>query len=101
MWTAAQTCPSLRELCQQLGLRWQDGARTTLRGISSHPSSVVRGRILEVDILIPDASMLIRLPMVFARAGAPFVLGREGFFDVFNITFEKVKHRTSFQLVEG
>ena len=90
-----------RELCQQLGLRWQDGARTTLRGISSHQSSVVQGRIHEVDILIPDASMLIRLPMVFARASAPFVLGREGFFAVFNITFEKVNRRTVFQLVEN
>jgi hypothetical protein len=90
-----------RELCAQLGLRWQDGGRTTLRGISSRQSSVVQGRIHEVDILIPDANMLVRLPMVFTRGSAPFVLGREGFFDVFNVTFEKVNHRTVFQLVEG
>ncbi len=89
------------ELCRQLALRWQDGEKATLRGISPRASGVVQGRIHEVDILIPDASMLIRLPIVFARGDAPFVLGREGFFDVFNITFEKVNHRTVFELVES
>jgi hypothetical protein len=89
-----------QEFCSQLGLRWQDGAPITMRGISQRRVSEVRGRIHDVDILIPDAGLVLRLPMVFARGNAPFVLGREGFFDAFDVTFEKRNRRTVFQLVE-
>lgn len=86
------------DLARELGLRWKDSTPITLRGISRRKVCLVQGRIHEVDILIPDAGALLRLPMVFARGNAPFVLGREGFFDVFNITFEKANRRTVFQL---
>lgn len=88
-----------QELCRQLGLRWPDGVPITLRGISQRKICLVQGRIHEVDILVPDASVLLRLPMVFARGNAPFVLGREGFFDAFDVAFEKTNRRTVFQLV--
>ena len=88
------------DLARELGLRWRDGTPITLRGISRRKVCLLQGRIYEVDILIPDAGALLRLPMVFARGNAPFVLGREGFFDVFNITFEKANRRTVFQLQE-
>jgi hypothetical protein len=89
------------ELCRELGLRWQDGAPLTLRGISQRKACLVQGRIHEVDILVPDADvMLFRVPIVFVRGNAPFVLGREGFFDAFDVTFEKASRRTVFQLVE-
>lgn len=89
-----------QELCRQLGLRWQDGDPITLRGISQRKVCLVQGRIHEVDILVSDAGVMLRLPMVFARGNVPFVLGREGFFDVFDIAFEKTNRRTVFQLVE-
>jgi len=38
------------------------------------------------------------LPMVFARGNAPFVLGQEGFFDAFDIAFEKTNRRMVFAL---
>jgi hypothetical protein len=84
------------ELCRQLGLRWQEGMPITLRGISQRKACLVQGRIHEVDILVPDADVMLHLSMVFARGNAPFVLGREGFFDAFDITFEKKNRRTVF-----
>lgn len=89
-----------QQMCQQLGLRWQDGDSITLRGISQRKTCQVQGRVHEVDILIPEAGILLRLPMVFARGNAPYVLGREGFFDAFDIAFEKTSQRTVFQLIE-
>lgn len=89
-----------QELCRQLGLRWQDGTPITLRGISQRRACLVQGRIHEVEVLIPDAELLLRLPMVFARGNTPFVLGREGFFDTFDVAFEKARRRTVFQLAE-
>jgi len=89
-----------QELRRQLGLRWQDGVSIALRGISQRKTCLVQGRIHEVDILVSDAGVMLHLPVVFARGNAPFVLGREGFFDAFDIAFEKAKQRTVFQLVE-
>jgi hypothetical protein len=66
------------ELFRQLGRRWQDGEPITLRGISQRKVCIVQGRIHEVDILIPDADVMLRLLMVFARGNVPFVLGRGG-----------------------
>jgi hypothetical protein len=88
------------ELFRELGRRWQDGEPITLRGISRRKVCMIRGRIHEVEILIPDAGVVLPLPMVFARGNAPFVLGREGFFDFFNVTFEKVTRRTVFQFLK-
>lgn len=88
------------ELCRQLGLRWQDGTPITLRGISQRKTCLVQGRIHEVDILVSDADVMLHLPMVFARGNAPFVLGREGFFDAFDIAFEKTNRRMVFKLIE-
>lgn len=88
------------ELCRQLGLRWPDGAPIRLRGISPRKTCLVQGRIHEVEIFVPQAEIMLRLPMVFARGNAPFLLGREGFFDAFDIAFEKTNRRTVFQLVE-
>jgi len=88
------------ELGRQLGLRWGDGVPITLRGISQRKTCLVQGRIHEVDIVVPAASVMLHLPMVFARGNVPFVLGREGLFDAFDITFEKINRQTVFQLVE-
>jgi len=88
------------ELFRELGRQWQDGEPITLRGISPRKVCIVQGHIHEVEILVPDAGVLLCLPMVFARGNAPFVLGREGFFDYFDVTFEKAERRTVFQFVE-
>ena len=53
-----------------------------------------------MDIVVPDANAMLHLPMIFARGNVPFVLGREGLFDAFDITFEKTNRRTVFQFAE-
>jgi hypothetical protein len=90
-----------QEFCRQLGLRWQDGTPMALRGISQRKVCLVQGRIHEVDIFVPDASVMLHLPMVFAQGNAPFILGREGFFDAFDIAFDKANRYTVFRLVES
>ena len=81
------------ELCRQIGLRWQDGIPITLRGISQRRTCWVQGRIHRVNILISDANLILHIPMVFARGNAPFILGREGFFDLFDVSFAKSRRQ--------
>jgi hypothetical protein len=88
------------ELCLSLGLRWRDGPLTILQGISRRKTCAVEGRIHEVDIVIPDGGVILRLSMVFVRGNAPYVLGRTGFFDVFDIAFEMGRRRTIFELAD-
>jgi hypothetical protein len=87
-------------ICRQLGLRWSDGDPSTIQGISRRSACTVLGRIHNVDILVPDGGVMLRLPMAFVRGNAPFVLGRDGFFDAFEITFDATNHRSVFHLVE-
>jgi hypothetical protein len=101
LWTAALTLLwHPRSYVGNWACAGKMGPPITLRGISQRKVCLVQGQIHEVDILVPDAGVMLRLPMVFARGNAPFILGREGFFDAFDITFEKTNRRTVFQLVE-
>ncbi len=88
------------ELCRELGLRWQDGVPLPIQGISRRRTCVVAGRIHDVDIVIPDAGVILRIPMIFARGNAPYVLGRDGLFDVFTITFDAAPRRTTFEMLD-
>ena len=89
------------ELRRELGLRWRDGTPTVLRGISRRASCAVQGRIHDVDLLIPDGGVMLRLPIVFARGNVSYVLGRGGFFDVFDVSFEPGRRRTVFNLAQA
>ncbi len=89
-----------QELCNQIGFRWQDGEPVPLRGISRRKDCWIQGRVHEVTILIAEMGILLQLPMVFARGNVPYVLGREGFFDVFSVTFDKSGPKTLFELSE-
>src|SRR5205814_958411 len=89
-----------QELCKQIGLRWQDGEPIPLRGISQRKDCWIQGRVHEVELLVAEVGVMLRLPMVFARGNAPYVLGREGFFDVFDMILEKSNYRTVFELNE-
>lgn len=82
-----------------LGKSWDEGERRMLRGISRRKVCVIEGRVHEVDILVPEVGVQFSLPVCFARAEVPFLVGREGFFDHFLITFDKLARRTTFELV--
>ncbi len=87
-----------RELCDKLGLKWKKGKEVTLTGISKKPECKVKGRILEVEAVVPEVTLRIRFPMCFATGGAPYLLGREEFFDIFEIMLNKRKRLTLFYL---
>lgn len=88
------------ELCREVGFRWQDGEPTAVQGVSRRKVCSVRARIFDVDMVVPDAGVMIRLPMLFAKGDAPYLLGRDGFFDLFTVTFDKTNLRTLFELSE-
>src|SRR6266849_690268 len=85
-----------RQLAERIGLKWSRGSKISLTGISSRPECVVDGRIQEATAFLPDLALNLTLPICFADGDAPYLIGREGFFDEFNITLDKKKRRTHF-----
>ena len=87
-----------RHLAERIGLNWARGSRISLTGISPKPECSVDGRIQEAAAFLPDLALNLSLPICFADGNAPYLIGREGFFDRFNITLDKKKRRTLFRL---
>lgn len=86
-----------RKLCELLGLTWSAGMQTEIRGISQREECVVSAREHEVTILIAEARKEILVPICFAEGDAPLLLGREGFFDAFVVSFDKERSLTTFE----
>ncbi len=86
-----------RALCAWIGLRWEDGKPIQLHGISPREECAVPGMIHSVELVIREASLRLIIPVCFAEGDAPFLLGREGFFDAFRVQFDKVQSVTNFE----
>ena len=84
------------QLAERVGLNWTDGSKTILTGISPKPECSLEGRIHRVGAIIPDLALELSLPICFAKGNAPYLIGREEFFDQFKIIFDKTKRRTIF-----
>jgi len=89
-----------RQLCDELGLRWGDGAPIELLGISPRPECAVLARIIEIELIVPEVGVGLVIPVCFADGDASQLLGREAFFDVFTIEFDKRRLLTRFTLTE-
>ncbi len=87
-----------RRLCEELGLDWQAGEAINLKGISTKSECDVFARILEVELLVPEAGVALSIPICFADGDASQLLGREGFFDAFLVLFDKRRLTTRFEL---
>jgi len=85
-----------RQLAERIGLDWDKGSKITLSGISPKPECTLEGRIHTVSALVPDLALELALPVCFASSDAPLLIGREGFFDEFDITLDKTRRRTVF-----
>ena len=85
-----------RQLADRIGLDWDKGSKITLSGISPKPECTLEGRIQKVSALVPDLAFELALPVCFANGNAPLLIGREGFFDEFDITLDKTRRRTVF-----
>ena len=68
-------------------------------GISKKKACRLTGRIFAVEIAIPEAGRPLEIPMCFASVDAPFLLGRQAFFDAFQIQFDKAALETKFSCV--
>jgi hypothetical protein len=88
-----------RDLCDSLGKKWEDGRRGILHGISRRKVCQVEGRVHDVDLVIAELSIQITIPMCFAEGHAPLLMGREGFFEYFRVTFDGQALLTTFEFV--
>lgn len=86
-----------RQLAERIGIDWAKGSRVKLSGISSKPECVIEGRTHIINVTLPDISLELDLPVCFGQGNAPYLLGREGFFDRFTVTLDKKKLRTIFK----
>jgi hypothetical protein len=98
--SGADTSMAPFALFRRLGRRWRDGERYPVRGIARRRDCQLIGRVHDVDLLIPAAGILMRVPIVFVRGDAPYVLGRDVLFEAFRITFDPTRRRTTFELVD-
>jgi hypothetical protein len=85
------------DLFRELGKRWEDGRPMTLRGISRRKTCAITGRIHPVDLFVPEVERWFTIPVCFARGKVPFLLGQEGFFDHFVVTFDRSARKTTFE----
>jgi hypothetical protein len=64
------------------------------------PECDVPARVFEVEILVPEIGIALDIPICFADADTSQLLGRDGFFDCFRVTFDKQRLTTHFELIE-
>jgi hypothetical protein len=86
-----------QQLAERIGLDWNRGKKITLSGISPKPECTLEGRLHKISALVPDLAFELTLPVCFANGNAPYLIGREGFFDQFDITLDKTRRRTIFR----
>ena len=89
------------DLFQKLGKRWEGGHPITLRGISRRKVCAIQGRVHPVDFFVSEVGRWFTIPVCFARGKVPFLLGQEGFFDHFIVTFDRSARKTAFEFREG
>ena len=88
-----------RRLCELVGLRWVDGQPIELHGISPRRECSVPAAIRPLDVYVREARCRLTIPFCFAAGNAPLLLGRDGFFDAFRVTFDKQRLSTEFELL--
>jgi len=86
-------------LFRLLGRSWDEGDKLVLRGISRRKVCLIEGRVHEVDILVVEVGVQLSIPICFARGEVPFLVGREGFFDHFLVSFDQLARKTIFEFV--
>jgi len=87
-----------RQLARDLGLPWRQGKPVVLTGISNRKACQISGRIFAIAVLLDGLQDPVTIPMCFASVDAPFLLGREGVFDLLRIEFDKPNRTTIFTL---
>jgi hypothetical protein len=87
-----------RDVCDELGLDWNLGQPTKLSGISNKPECDVSARIFDVNVRIPELETVLTIPICFTEGDSSLLLGREGFFDAFRVTFDKRNQQTVFEV---
>ena len=93
------TKPWMPVTSDDLGLSWDEGQSVTLRGISTRDECAVAARVHQVELYVRDARCRLTVPFCFAEGDAPLLLGRDGFFDIVRVQFDKTKLLTMFEYV--
>ena len=96
--SGADTSLAPRSLANKLNINWETGEPARMTGISPLPECVVDGRIHLLELFVREVGTRLTIPFCFAEGDAPFLLGREGFFDAFRITFDMRQQLTTFTI---
>ena len=59
----------------------------------------MESRVHTVDLVVAELGIQIAVPMCFAEGESPLVLGREGFFEYFRVTFDRQALLTTLEFV--
>jgi hypothetical protein len=95
--SGADVSLATRYLCDALGLEWETGNLVEIQGIVAREECKVVTRLHHVEIYVRDADRRFTIPICFADSDdAPLLLGREGFFDAFTVSFDKKNLQTRF-----
>ncbi len=86
-----------RELCEFLGIAWEDGTPMVVSGIAGRDECDVVGRIHEVEVSIPGVDRRLVIPIFFAAGDSVSLIGRRGFFDAFRIEFDQPYRTTTLE----
>lgn len=95
--SGAEFSQASRDVCERLGLPWEDGTPILLQGISPREECSVLGRIHQVPVFVEEVKRSLLIPICFAAGNTPALLGRDGFFDAFRVEFDKPFRTTSFE----
>jgi hypothetical protein len=88
-----------RRTCDAMGKCWEEGVERVLTGLAQKEECRVVSRVHQVRLPLPQLGMSIELPMAFAEGHAPLLLGRDGFFEYFRVTFDRPALITQFEFV--
>ena len=86
-----------RELCEYLGIAWEDGTLMVVSGIAGRDECDVIGRIHEIEISISGINRRLTIPIFFAAGESVSLLGRRAFFDAFRIEFDQPYRTTTLE----
>ena len=83
-------------VADELGADVESAPEIAVRGIGR---SAVKGQLAEITLMIGDSQ--VQVPCIFSHEeGTPFLLGRMGFFQRFNITFDNRRKKIVLEEIE-
>ncbi|MBI4786863.1 MAG: hypothetical protein HY782_07440 [Chloroflexi bacterium] len=92
--SGADSAMAPRYAFPDIGIPWSRGKLQVIKGVARKRGSQVVGRVHEELAIISDTYHWLTLPKCFVNGDVPFVMGRQVFFDLFHVCFDKSRLMT-------